>query len=112
MSAESDVTSRSRLSRPVLLLLALAAVAVAGVLSITALVIFEFRAREIEEAKSELARLDLSPTEQTARSFQSVDLILSSILDQMKADGIDSAADYAAKMSGRNTYELLQAKTV
>jgi signal transduction histidine kinase/CheY-like chemotaxis protein len=98
-------------SRPVRLLLIGGTVLIATILIIAALVILQFRVTEIHQAKSELMTLNVSLAEQTARAFQSVDLILNSVVDDLHAEGIEDPEEYARLKSGRDTYERLLART-
>ncbi|PWC89235.1 hypothetical protein TSO5_21930 [Azospirillum sp. TSO5] len=66
--------------------------------------------RELAGAERELTTLNLSLAEQTASATQSVDLVLTTIIDQMKADGIATPADYVRRMGGRDTYQMLRAR--
>ena len=98
-------------SRPVRLLLIGGTVLIATILVVAALVILQLRVAEIHQAKSELMTLNLSLAEQTARAFQSVDLILNSVVDDLHAEGVEDAEEYARLKSGRDTYERLLART-
>ena len=81
------------------------------ILAITVFVIQETRAKEIRDAERELMTLDLSLAEQTARAIQGVDLVLGGIADQVRVDGVESAADFERLEAGASTYLLLKART-
>ncbi|HEV2676025.1 MAG TPA: cache domain-containing protein [Aliidongia sp.] len=80
------------------------------VLATTLFVILETRAKEIADSKRELMTLNLSLAEQTARAIQGVDLILGGIVDQVKADGVESAEDFERVEAGSMTYRQLKAR--
>ena len=97
-------------SRPTRRLIVGGALLSALILAATVFVILETRAKEILDAKSMLMTLNLSLAEQTARAIQGVDLVLDSIVDQVKADGVESAADFERIETGAATYRLLKAR--
>ena len=97
-------------SRPTRRLIVGGALLSALILAATVFVILETRAKEILDAKSVLMTLNLSLAEQTARAIQGVDLVLDSIVDQVKADGVESAADFERIETGAATYRLLKAR--
>ena len=97
-------------SRPTRRLIVGGALLSALILAATVFVILETRAKEILDAKSMLMTLNLSLAEQTARAIQGVDLVLDSIVDQVKADGVESAADFERIETGATTYRLLKAR--
>ncbi|HVJ51601.1 MAG TPA: cache domain-containing protein [Aliidongia sp.] len=76
----------------------------------TYVIIAEFRAKEIADAERELVTLNLSLAEQTARTIQGVDFILGSIVDQIAAEGVESAEDFARLEAGAETYKQLKAR--
>ncbi|WP_158627978.1 hybrid sensor histidine kinase/response regulator [Azospirillum griseum] len=86
------------------------AVALAVLVTATAQYILMLRDKEIDAAKRELATLNLSLAEQTARSIQNVDLVLTSMIDQMKAEGIATPQDMVRLRSDQETHDLLKAK--
>ena len=99
-----------RYSRPTRWLLFGGGLFAAFILVATILVIAEARAKEIADAKRELITLDLSLAEQTSRAIQGVDLILGSIADQIKAEGVESADDFARLEAGPETFKMLNAR--
>jgi signal transduction histidine kinase/ActR/RegA family two-component response regulator len=98
-------------SRPTRWLAALGVLAVATVAAVTALIVFELRIKEIDDGKRELTTLDVLLAEQTERALQSVDLILDSVIDDLRNQGVVTAAEFARAASGRGTHALLHAKT-
>ncbi|MDB5405593.1 MAG: hybrid sensor histidine kinase/response regulator [Rhodospirillales bacterium] len=99
-----------RHSRPTQLLLGSGAAAVAIILATTILLVIAVRSWDIRDAERELTTLNISLAEQTARALQSVDLILESLIEQVQAEQIATAAAYERK-NDHATYELLKSKT-
>ncbi len=103
-------TQLLRTSRPLQRLLAGGILAVLAVAGATALIVVQAHDSTLQRVKSELETLDLLLAETTSRSFQTVDLILASIVDQLAAEGVTTSAEYEKSRSGYNTYEILKAK--
>ncbi|WP_049975897.1 hybrid sensor histidine kinase/response regulator [Azospirillum sp. B506] len=99
-----------RASRPLRVLLLIGGLSVAVLLAATLHYIDSMRERELEGAERELSTLNLSLAEQTASATQSVDLVLTTIIDQLKSDGIDTPEEYVRRMGGRDTYQMLRAR--
>ena len=99
-----------RASRPLRVLLLIGGLSVAVLLTATVHYIGSMHQRELEGAERELSTLNLSLAEQTARAMQSVDLVLTTIVEQIKAEGIATPADYVRRMGGRDTHEMLRAR--
>ncbi len=76
----------------------------------TVFLILETRAKELDDAKRELMTLNLSLAEQTARAIQGVDLILGGVIDQVKSDGVETAADFERIEAGAETYRWLKSR--
>jgi signal transduction histidine kinase/ActR/RegA family two-component response regulator len=102
--------SHLRASRPLRLLLLIGALALTAILAATAQYIQILRDKEIDGAKRELTTLNLSLSEQTARALQSVDLVLTSVIDRMKTEEIATPEDFVRLRSDQDTYDLLKAK--
>ncbi len=102
--------SHLRASRPLRLLVLSGAVALAVLVVALLQYILMLRDKEIAAAQRELATLNLSLAEQTARSIQNVDLVLTSVIDQMKAEGIASPQDMVRLGTNQETHDLLKAK--
>jgi signal transduction histidine kinase len=102
--------SHLRASRPLRLLLLIGALALTAILAGTAQYIQILRDKEIDGAKRELVTLNLSLAEQTARALQSVDLVLTSVIDRMKTEEIATPEDFIRLRSDQDTYDLLKAK--
>ena len=99
-----------RASRPLRVLLLIGGLSVAVLLAATVQYIDSMRDREMEGAERELSTLNLSLAEQTASATQSVDLVLTTIIEQLKSDGIDTPEEYAGRLGGRDTYQMLRAR--
>ena len=72
--------------------------------------IWNLHDRVEQETKANLARFALVISEQTSRSFQSVDLVLREVVDRFASEGLDGKAMQAA-MTGRPMHDYL-AKSV
>jgi signal transduction histidine kinase/CheY-like chemotaxis protein len=99
-----------RHSRPTQLLVGCGAAAIAIIVVTTTLLIVTVRGWEMRDAERELTTLDISLAEQTLRALQSVDLILTSLVEQMQAEQVFTTVDYERKRD-HATYELLKSKT-
>ncbi|KAA0582364.1 response regulator [Azospirillum sp. B21] len=99
-----------RASRPLRLLLLIGGLSVAVLLAATVHYIASMHEREIKGAERELSTLNLSLAEQTTRAMQSVDLVLTTIVEQMKSEGIATPGDYVRRMGGRDTHQMLRAR--
>ncbi|WP_244561065.1 hybrid sensor histidine kinase/response regulator [Azospirillum oryzae] len=92
------------------ILLLIGGLSVAVLLTATIHYIVSMRDRELAGAERELSTLNLSLAEQTGSATQSVDLVLTTIIEQLKADGIATPEDYVRRMGGRDTYQMLRAR--
>ena len=101
-----------RSSRPLRLLLVGGVLALAAIAGSTVLIITELRDRKIQDAEQELATLNFLLAETTARAIQSVDLVLSSTVEQLAGEAIATSADFERLKAGHDTYEDLRARTV
>ena len=99
-----------RASRPLRLLLLIGGLSVAVLLAATVHYIASMHERELQGAERELTTLNLSLAEQTTRAMQSVDLVLTTLIDQMKSEGIATPGDYVRRMGGRDTHQMLRAR--
>ncbi|MFP5514056.1 MAG: response regulator [Alphaproteobacteria bacterium] len=99
-----------RASRPLRLLLLIGGLSVAVLLAATVHYIASMHEREIKGAERELSTLNLSLAEQTTRAMQSVDLVLTTIVEQVKSEGIATPGDYVRRMGGRDTHQMLRAR--
>ncbi|PWC86943.1 hypothetical protein TSH100_11175 [Azospirillum sp. TSH100] len=99
-----------RASRPLRVLLLIGGLSVGVLLAATIHYIDSMRDRELEGAERELSTLNLSLAEQTASATQSVDLVLTTIIEQLKSDGIDTPEEYVRRLGGRDTHQMLRAR--
>lgn len=72
----------------------------------------ELRLWDISEGKRELTELDLLLEEETERTLQSVDLVLTSLQDDFALDGLNKPQDFLRKQSSIATYALLKSRIV
>jgi diguanylate cyclase (GGDEF)-like protein/PAS domain S-box-containing protein len=84
----------------------LVAVIVVGI----ALATHTFRDRELANSERELKNTALILAEQTDRTIQSLDLVLTSVIERMQSLGISSTEDFARRMSGQDVQSLLKDK--
>ncbi|REF87551.1 C4-dicarboxylate-specific signal transduction histidine kinase [Methylovirgula ligni] len=77
-----------------------------------ALSIREFRVRDVAEARRELMALDLLLSQETERTMQSVDLVLSSLQDDLTLGGITKPQDIMRKRASVEMYLLLKSRIV
>src|SRR5436190_3376052 len=95
---------------------AIGSLALFGVLLVAAIVIGivmatrTFRDRELANNERELKNTALILAEQTDRTIQSLDLVLTSVIERMQSLGISSAEDFARQMSGQDVQSLLKDK--
>ena len=85
-----------------------AALMIAALLVATAAVVWHFQKSQLLYEESRLSTLSLILTEQADRSFQSVDLVISSVVEAAK--GVTDGASFDRIMAGRDVHLLLRAK--
>jgi len=81
-------------------------------LGTNAAVILDLRKSELLHEEDQLKNLSLVLAEQADRSFQSVDLVISSVSDEMTAEGVTDAASFDRIMAGHDIHLLLREKKV
>jgi signal transduction histidine kinase len=79
-------------------------------LATNAAIILHLRESELLDQESQLTNLSLTLAEQAERSFQSVDLVLASVADRIRAEGVTDSASLSEKMGGAEFHGLLQDK--
>jgi signal transduction histidine kinase len=79
-------------------------------LAINVGLIVHLRESELADEGEQLARLSLVLAEEADRSFQSVDLVISSIAGRIEAEGVSDSASFQQKMAGQDLYLLLREK--
>lgn len=81
---------------------------VAALIVGTFLIVMKQRESDLREAQRETANLAVALAEETSRSFQSVDLVLKTMAETIKAAGVRSADEYIAKMRTEAAYQTLK----
>jgi len=81
-------------------------------LGTNAAVVLHLRKSELLHEEDQLKNLSLILAEQADRSFQSVDLVISSVANEMTAEGVTDAASFDRIMAGHDIHLLLRAKKV
>jgi signal transduction histidine kinase len=79
-------------------------------LAIDVAVIVHLRQSELRDAEGQLKTLSLILAEQAERSFQSVDLVLSSVAEHVASEGVTDSASFNEKMAGHDLYLSLREK--
>jgi signal transduction histidine kinase len=75
-----------------------------------AVLVFDLRQRDLLVEESQLSSASLTLAEQADRSFQSVDLVLSSVADYMANQGVVDEASLKREMGSRDVHRLLKDK--
>jgi diguanylate cyclase (GGDEF)-like protein/PAS domain S-box-containing protein len=104
-SAASRTEWNSRLVRWIIIF---GIVLIGAIIASTGVVLLDLRDRELAESERELKRLVFVLTEQIDRSFQSMELIQTAVIERMQSLGIASAEDYERQMSGYDTHRRLK----
>jgi diguanylate cyclase (GGDEF)-like protein len=94
------------------LLYAGAALLILLLLATNAAVIWHFRESELLDEVRQQENLSLILTEQAERTFESVDLIISSVADGLAADGVTDGASFDRVLAGHDIHLLLREKIV
>jgi signal transduction histidine kinase len=79
-------------------------------LAMNVAVILHLRESELLDQENQLRNLSLTLAEQADRSFQSVDLVLSSVAERIAAEGVTDTASFRRKMTGEDIHVLLAEK--
>lgn len=95
-------------SRPTRLIFICGIIMVTVVVVATASLLSNLRDRDLAEKERTLENLALVLAEQSDRSFQSIELIQTAVIERMRTLGIASAEDYQRLMSGYDTYQNLK----
>ena len=85
---------------PLRLLRAGAGLLILVLLATNAGVILSLRESELQDQETQLRNLGLTLAEQADRTFQSVDLVVSSVAESVAARGVTDSASFVEKMSG------------
>ena len=95
-------------SRPVRLIIICGILLIGAVIAATGGLLLNLRDRDLAEKERTLESLALVLAEQIDRSFQSVELIQTAVIERMQSLGIASAEDYERQMSGYDTHQRLK----
>jgi diguanylate cyclase (GGDEF)-like protein/PAS domain S-box-containing protein len=98
-------------NRPTRYLILCGMTLIAAIVVSTAIMAANLRNRAMIESERELKNTALILAEQMDRTFQAIDLVQSSVIDQIKSLGIVSSEDYARRMSGHDVHLMLKAST-
>jgi signal transduction histidine kinase len=79
-------------------------------LATNATVILHLRKSELLDQERQMKNLSLTLAEQADRSFQSVDLVISRVGEQIAAAGVTDSGSLLQKMAGRDVHEFLLEK--
>ena len=96
--------------RPVRSLVLFGVVLIAAVVIGIAIAMYTFRDRELANSERELKNTALILAEQTDRAFQSLDLVLTSVIERMQSLGIASTEEFERRMSGQDVQLILKDK--
>jgi len=81
-------------------------------LATNAAVILHLRNSELSDETGQLENLSLILAEQAERSFNSVDLVISSVTERIEAESVTDSASFDQKMAGHDIYLLLKEKII
>jgi len=101
----AGTASNARLTRRIIIL---GIVLVAAIIAATGLMLLNLRDRELAVTEHELKSLTFVLVEQIDRSFQSMELIQTAVIERMQKLRIASAEDNERQMSGQDTYQHLK----
>jgi diguanylate cyclase (GGDEF)-like protein len=89
----------------------LASLVVLGLLvaAITGMLVLQLRDQALTEAKHELRSLALTLADQAGRAFEAVDLVQTTFLELVPADGIRTPQDFRSRMSSHEVHDELTA---
>ena len=104
-SFAAETASNSRVVRWIVIF---GIVLIGTIVAATGLMLQNLRDRELAESEHQLNNLTFILAEQIDRSFQSIELIQTAVIERMRSLGIASPEDYERQMSGRDTYQHLK----
>ena len=90
--------------RPIQLIIACGFILIAVVVVVTSSLLSNMRDRDLAQKERTLESLATMLAEQLDRSFQSIDLIQTMVIQQMQSYGVASAKDFEQHMSGYDTH--------
>ena len=92
-------------ARPIQLIVICGIILVAIVIAATSSLLLNLRERDLADKERDLGSLAVVLAEQLDRSFQSIDLIQTVLIERMQSLGIASSAGLEQHMSGYDTYQ-------
>ncbi len=102
---DRPVSSRSRLLK---VIVAGSLICVAIAVTLIGLTVWTLRSDAISDASDDAGNIATVLAEQTSRSLQSVDLVLSEIQDDVRQRGIATPDQFRSDLKGRATFDLLR----
>jgi diguanylate cyclase (GGDEF)-like protein/PAS domain S-box-containing protein len=107
----ADASASFRLpwySRPVQLIIVSGIILVAVVVAVTSSLLSNMRDRDLAEREQGLSALATMLSEQLDRTFQSIDLVQTVLIDQMQSAGALTASNFDQQISGYDTHQRLE----
>ena len=98
-------------NRPIRYLILCGVLIIAAIMVSTAIMVHNLRDRALFESERELKNTALIIADQIDRSFQAIDLVQSSIIDDVQSLGIVSSEDYSRLMSTEDIHQMLKASS-
>jgi two-component system cell cycle sensor histidine kinase PleC len=83
---------------------------IAAVLGAASLLIWDLREKALTKAEHELSSLTLILATEAARSFQSIDLVIQSVIDQHQIDDMTSPEEFNRRLASREVHMKLRDK--
>ena len=105
-----NVAARPRRAGPARAVVGIGCLAILLMLATTAGIAARRRSVELTDAARELRTLDLLLAAETARSFQSVELVLDNVAEQVAAEGDTLPEQLVERQSTRAVHDLLRAR--
>lgn len=93
--------------RPSRLVIGFGIVLILLLLASTTTVIVQRHANDLDNARRGTANLAIALAEETSRSFESVDLVVRALVEQIQAQGITTPDEYMARMGNEAVYQML-----
>jgi PAS domain S-box-containing protein len=97
-------------SRAIRSLIAVGAGVVLLIIFATTALVLDFRARTLADAERELTNTALILAEHSDRTFQSLDVVLMSIVERLNAMGVGSSEEYTRLMADESVHLMLKDK--
>ena len=107
---EAQHSPSSQWGRQIALLLVGSVVLIVAIIATNVFFLADFREDTLQSAEADLWRHTLTLGEQTDRSFQSLDLVLSSVGDYLGRKGVNDAQSYQKTVTDHDTYLFLKEK--